>query len=283
MQVNVVDNHTTSVSEVLSSAIRDSNDVRMAVAFVSRSGYDLIADAIAQALGAGGTVELLAGMDMQGTEPEALETIYRLSRVNSNVSLYCYSALEPTAIYHPKLYLIRHEDDVTAIVGSSNLTAGGLKKNTEINLALKGTLHDEVVADMYQSYAYLKFHPKRVVPDEEFLSLYSQLVSTERRTRRVANNQSSIRGLRREFATKANSLRRPQRTPRDIVGGWLETVYDVLPDGQFTNADVYAHESLFRQRYPGNQTIKDKIRQQLQILARLGFVEHVGRGTWRKV
>jgi hypothetical protein len=158
-----------------------------------------------------------------------------------------------------------------------------LKKNTEINLALEGSTRDDVVADLYESYAYLKFHPRRVEPDEEFLSLYSQLVSREKRTRREANSDAFTRDLRGAFATKLKSLRRPQRTPQDIVGGWLEAVYDVLPEGQFTNDDVYAHEGLFSQRYPDNQNIKAKVRQQLQILGRLGYIKHVERATWRKV
>ncbi|HEX8218777.1 MAG TPA: phospholipase D-like domain-containing protein [Chloroflexia bacterium] len=283
MQLSVLDNHGLSVSQVLSDGIRNSKDTRIAVAFVSQSGYDLIADAVSQSLSTGGNVELLVGMDLQGTEPEALETIYTLSKANSHVSLYCYSALEPATVYHPKLYLLRRDEDVTAIVGSSNLTAGGLKKNTEINLALEGSTRDDVVADLYESYAYLKFHPRRVEPDEEFLSLYSQLVSREKRTRREANSDAFTRDLRGAFATKLKSLRRPQRTPQDIVGGWLEAVYDVLPEGQFTNDDVYAHEGLFSQRYPDNQNIKAKVRQQLQILGRLGYIKHVERATWRKV
>lgn len=283
MQLSVLDNRQKVVYQVLSDGIRVSNDVRIAVAFVSQSGYNLLAEAISQSLSLGGKIELLVGMDLQGTEPEALEAIYTLSKTNSCVSLYCYSALEPATVYHPKLYLLRRDEDVTAIVGSSNLTAGGLKKNTEINLAVVGTTHDDVVAEMYESYAYLKFHPKRVEPDDEFLSLYSQLVSREKRTRREANNEPSTRDLRQAFATKVQSLRRPQRTPHDIVGGWLKTVYDVLPEGQFTNDDVYAHGGLFSQRYPDNQNIKAKVRQQLQILSRLGYIEHVERGTWRKV
>jgi HKD family nuclease len=283
MQVSVVDNHRITASQVLSEGIRHSNDIRIAVAFVSQKGYDLIADAIAQSLRIGGNIELLVGMDLQGTEPEALDTIYTLSKADSHVSLYCYSALEPATVYHPKMYLLRHDDAVTAMVGSSNLTAGGLKRNSEINLAVEGTTFDDVIADMYESYAYLKFHPKRVEPDDEFLSLYSQLVSREKRMRREANNTASTRELRHALAAKVKSLRRPQRTPHDIVGGWLETVYDLLPEGQFTNDDMYAHEELFRQQYPNNQNIQAKVRQQLQVLGRLGFIEHVERGVWRKV
>jgi type II restriction enzyme len=60
-------------------------------------------------------------------------------------------------------------------------------------------------------------------------------------------------------------------------------VYDFLPDGEFTNNEVYAYKSVFKQKYPDNQNIEAKIRQQLQTLRDLGFVEHLGKARWRKL
>jgi len=65
--------------------------------------------------------------------------------------------------------------------------------------------------------------------------------------------------------------------------GWLGLVYDVLPPGRFTNQEIYEYEREFRQRYPQNQNIRAKIRQQLQVLCELGFIEHVSKGVWKKV
>jgi len=63
----------------------------------------------------------------------------------------------------------------------------------------------------------------------------------------------------------------------------LELVYDAIPEGQFTNQEIYAYEREFSERYPQNLNIRAKIRQQLQILHEMGFVEHPGKGVWRKV
>ena len=81
---------------------------------------------------------------------------------------------------------------------------------------------------------------------------------------------------------QATALRRPQVKRRDLVG-WLNLVYDQLPDGEFTNQDIYKHEAEFQAWYPDNREIKAKIRQKLQELEKFGFVEHVARGVWRKV
>lgn len=227
------------------------------------------------------TSSFLVGLDPGATEPKAIETLYQLSQGSPNVALYCYASVEASAIYHPKMYLMRSESTVAAIIGSSNLTEGGLKKNIEVNIVLQASIRDEIVSDIYAAYNRLKFHPQRVIPDEEFLALYSRLCNIEKRRRKEAVDELQ-RGLKNDFVKKASSLRRPQPTKRDLIG-WLELVYDVLPEGEFTNQQVYQHEEEFRRYYPENLNIRAKIRQKLQELRDMGFLQHVGTARWRKV
>ena len=67
--------------------------------------------------------------------------------------------------------------------------------------------------------------------------------------------------------------------------GWiLDTMncVDKLEDS-FTLKDIYAYESFFQKKYPNNNFIKDKIRQQLQILRDRGLLEFKSRGKYRKI
>ena len=48
----------------------------------------------------------------------------------------------------------------------------------------------------------------------------------------------------------------------------------------FTNDDVYAYERELAQLHPDNRHIKDKIRQQLQVLRDLGILSRLERGVW---
>jgi type II restriction enzyme len=50
---------------------------------------------------------------------------------------------------------------------------------------------------------------------------------------------------------------------------------------EFTNQDVYAFEKELEQLHPDNRHIRDKIRQQLQNLARAGLLLHAGRNDYR--
>jgi type II restriction enzyme len=50
---------------------------------------------------------------------------------------------------------------------------------------------------------------------------------------------------------------------------------------EFSLMELYAHEQLFAAAYPENNNIRAKIRQQLQVLRDLGYLEFCGRGTYR--
>jgi HKD family nuclease len=256
--------------------------VKIAVAFVSRQGLATIEPAIQTVLKAGGYAEFLVGLDMQTTEPEALRRLYELSCEAANVNVYCYAALAPAVIYHPKLYLIRAGDDATSIVGSSNLTDGGLRRNYEVNAMFTGDLDDEAISGSYGIYRSIKFHPNGRVPDEDMVLKYSAVFEGESAGKRKVARDSSVSKAKAEFKEKFKALPHPKPTRRDLAGGWLELVYDAMPSGEFTNEQAYAFEQLFQQRYPENRNIRAKIRQQLQTLRNMEFIRQLGRGRWQK-
>ncbi len=66
--------------------------------------------------------------------------------------------------------------------------------------------------------------------------------------------------------------------------GWTLDVLTVLRSMkkiEFTLGDAYLFESVLSERHPENQHVRAKIRQQLQILRDLGYLEFIGRGFYR--
>jgi len=57
---------------------------------------------------------------------------------------------------------------------------------------------------------------------------------------------------------------------------------DAIPKETFSLKQIYAFEALLQQKYPNNRFVKDKIRQQLQILRDQGLIEFVSSGVYRK-
>ena len=46
---------------------------------------------------------------------------------------------------------------------------------------------------------------------------------------------------------------------------------------------MYSFEKYLKEKYPNNNFIKDKIRQQLQFLRDKGLIEFKSRGTYKKI
>lgn len=58
---------------------------------------------------------------------------------------------------------------------------------------------------------------------------------------------------------------------------------DEIRSDTFSLEDIYKYEMSFKLKYPKNNFVKDKIRQQLQIIRDKGFIEFKGRGKYKKI
>jgi len=68
--------------------------------------------------------------------------------------------------------------------------------------------------------------------------------------------------------------------------GWLLDIMncvDAIQKDEFTLDDVYRFEENLKILHPNNNFIRDKIRQQLQLLRDKGILEFVSRGVYRKI
>lgn len=67
--------------------------------------------------------------------------------------------------------------------------------------------------------------------------------------------------------------------------GWLIDILvciEAIPKKQFSLDEVYKFEDKLKLRHPNNNFIRDKIRQQLQVLRDKGVIDFVSRGVYRK-
>jgi len=80
-----------------------------------------------------------------------------------------------------------------------------------------------------------------------------------------------------------NRLRPLEKLQVEKRGWTLEVLQVVQSLGklEFTLADVYAHADALAKLHPNNAHVRDKIRQQLQVLRDLGLLEFLGSGSYR--
>lgn len=122
------------------------NTFRAAVAFVKRSGTRHIAPLLQSFTG---SAELICGIDHQGTSKEGLTDL--LTSVAHNGRVFVFNnAVHST--FHPKIYLFRDDLNAELLIGSGNLTEGGLFTNYEgainITLDLTDPTHSGLLSDV---------------------------------------------------------------------------------------------------------------------------------------
>jgi type II restriction enzyme len=92
----------------------------------------------------------------------------------------------------------------------------------------------------------------------------------------IAMDKAAARHLYAQSA-RLSELRPEQRGWAGLVLAAVRKIGKV----DFTLAEVYAHEEAMHEAYPENSHVRDKIRQQLQVLRDLGYLEFPERGRYR--
>jgi HKD family nuclease len=106
---------------------------RATVAFVKRSGTRHIVAALT-AFARSKQVEIIAGIDHRGTSQEGLQDLLDAVGTAGRVIVF-HNRLAFT--FHPKVYLFKSDAAAEILVGSGNLTEGGLFTNYEASLRVQ--------------------------------------------------------------------------------------------------------------------------------------------------
>jgi hypothetical protein len=104
---------------------------RAAIAFVKRSGTQFIRQPLRDFSGRG-QARISVGVDLFGTSREGLND---LLEATPGGQVFVYRNNGPYT-FHPKVYLFKSEHRADVLVGSGNLTGGGLFTNYEASLAV---------------------------------------------------------------------------------------------------------------------------------------------------
>lgn len=117
--------HANAIRELFNVA--DIQRVVLSVAFVTEAGVDLLST---QLKDCAARVTVFAGIRNDLTSRQGLGQLHALG-----VKLYTVDTGSRNVLFHPKLYLVRGNHRARIVVGSANLTLGGLNNNIEAGIA----------------------------------------------------------------------------------------------------------------------------------------------------
>lgn len=143
---NREDAHT--LAEELCRLLARADGCLIHVAYCRESGLDLLWPHLTDFAERGGQLRLLTGGDFAQTEPDALQRLRDLGG-DCEVRLVSSSGIHG---YHPKCYVLYGPDEVDVVIGSSNLTAGGLSDNIELNLCATVSPDDPLLASVERTF-----------------------------------------------------------------------------------------------------------------------------------
>jgi HKD family nuclease len=112
----------------------DIERIVIGVAFVSENGVEQIEELLRPYAN---VATVYAGIRNEITSHQGLLRLYGLG-----VRLYTVDTGSASLIYHPKLYAVRGSSTARVLVGSANLTLGGLRNNVEAGVLLQFDLSD---------------------------------------------------------------------------------------------------------------------------------------------
>ncbi|MBN1537148.1 MAG: hypothetical protein JW908_10490 [Anaerolineales bacterium] len=276
----LIDNFRYKLSTIINEEFVTAHDVRFAVAFLKQSGLQLIESSLNNCINNGNSVEFIVGLDFRTTEAMPLKNLLKKAENTEKFHLYCYSdPSDDVETFHPKLYLFRNKNRLRAIVGSSNITRGGLQDNVELNVVLDfADSHSEEAQPFYDFYSRVKYKSTCFIPNEDYLNLYFEL--QQKHLQYLKPKKSlPIEQVLQELRIREKSLPKPFASQK-ILSGWQKLIFQYLPKNEFTTDEMYRYVKEFQKYYPENKHIQAKIRQVLQQLRDLGFIIHLGQGRW---
>jgi HKD family nuclease len=150
---HLIGSSSARVGDILARELKSGGWTRLTVvvAFARMSGVQHIESRLRSFVGTGGRVDLTLGVDLLGTTYEA--AWYLMNAVAPRGRLLLASG-EPGATFHPKVLIfsdapsadpnparaLQSASQALVVIGSSNLTGGGLYVNDEASLLWRPTL-----------------------------------------------------------------------------------------------------------------------------------------------
>ena len=172
---------------------------RAAIAFVKRSGARHIEGSLGS-FAREHKVEIIVGIDHRGSSYEGLQSLLHAVSPGGKVIVFH----NPTfRTFHPKIYLFKSSVSADLVVGSGNLTGGGLSANYEANIRLRLNLTNPTeakflmcVEEVLDRWSDLSHGTARLL-DEQLLAKLAalDLIPSERLATSPTIKQESVGGL----------------------------------------------------------------------------------------
>jgi HKD family nuclease len=206
--IQILSNLNLPIGKIINQELFNSRNTQIAVAFLKHSGIKVIEQSLKYSLDSGAKFEIIAGLDFKTTDPKSMLFFIDLKKNYPNLKFYCYGDKKQNRndiVFHPKIYLFENDKEKTSIVGSTNLTGGGLTSNFEVNTIFneKKPVYFSQLQAIYNS---IKFTDSLFTPDEDYLNGYSDVFKAFETSEEKALKDKGISKVIKDIELKSEKL-----------------------------------------------------------------------------
>lgn len=227
-------------------------------AYASSSGFKGILEAIKVRLVDDSAFEgarFYIGLDFYRTDPEMLKSLLNLvsrRKYGNRIAAFVSAKHPPDVFFHPKVYLFGQNDgSVKAIIGSANLTQGGLKNNYEVSAFIE-TSNPEFTNSVEDFILQLTENDEEESTEGAYLiPLTKELITDYEKKHAIykAHMQLAERKIKR-ITREIHNIKGPNMRPH------LETLEDILREMKTDNGESGFEASVRRRKAAREGAIK---------------------------
>ncbi len=242
MAIQILSNLNYPIGNIINQELQNANSTKIAVAFLKYSGLKVIEQSLSSCLKNNGNIEIIAGLDFKTTDPQSMHYLINLQKQSRNLKFYCYGDKDKNktnVIFHPKIYLFERGRETTGIIGSTNLTRGGLLTNFEANVVIK-EIKPIYFSQLEAIYNSVKFTDSIFSPDEEYLSGYSDVYKAFLQNEEKAVKDKGIQKV-------VNQIRKREEFLPGTVPSLKSLIIDVIKNKQQTGEEFVQLQKIYEE------------------------------------
>lgn len=250
------DNHL----HVIADCFEKAEKADMVVAYIQQSGVTLLRDSLDRM---GRAARLVCSLDMDVTDPSAIKAL-----MAKGVKVRVYKTDRGTM--HAKLWLFKDaRGRRRCIIGSANLSAGGLRNNVEVGVDLNDSEHTEAVAQARNLFGFLWNSDRCIELTGRDVDAW---ISGRRERRKMV---AQIRRL--QSKVKPPSANARLKVLRKFVTGWIDIGVDEKTAGAGVTGKMWRGWYIIPDQGYIDDALMNRLHRICRIMQRAGGVIDISR------
>ena len=224
--IRLLRNDVDGIGKSIASLLKNADEIYICVAFLKSSGLDILLPMLVNSVREQRPVSIFVGTDFFLTEPRALWSLFKLTKDRRKFKFFLLEQSRDT--FHPKIYLTFHADMATAIVGSSNLTKGGLVDNIEAATYIQTDRNDSYISEILDYLKSIEKDSRTQGVDPLLISQYERQFDIYRKriTKAEKEAKKEIAGLFKLNTSLLKKYLSEYREDKEQQTNWRKRISD---------------------------------------------------------